>query len=51
MGFAYEDHYLVTVRPHVMNPLHPTLRSADGEAGKSGCVLAPPRLASPRPWT
>ncbi|MCX4972769.1 hypothetical protein [Streptomyces sp. NBC_00620] len=37
VGFAYEDHYLrVTVRPHVMNPLHPTLRSADGEASKSG---------------
>lgn len=37
VGFAYEDHYLrVTVRPHVMNPLHPTLRGADGEATKSG---------------
>jgi len=37
VGFAYEDHYLrVTVRPHVMNPLHPTLRSADGEAGEAG---------------
>ncbi|AVH57536.1 hypothetical protein C4B68_19135 [Streptomyces dengpaensis] len=37
VGFAYEDHYLrVTVRPHVMNPLHPDLRAADGEATASG---------------
>ncbi|MFF3892600.1 hypothetical protein ACFYY3_05255 [Streptomyces sp. NPDC001812] len=37
VGFAYEDNYLrVTVRPHVINPLHPTLRAADGEAASSG---------------
>ncbi|RVU20371.1 hypothetical protein EOT10_27190 [Streptomyces antnestii] len=37
VGFAYEDHYLrVTVRPHVINPLHPTLRAADGSAAGSG---------------
>ncbi|WP_328844706.1 hypothetical protein [Streptomyces sp. NBC_00258] len=37
VGFAYEDHYLrVTIRPHVINPLHPTLRTADSEAARSG---------------
>ncbi|MBW8700846.1 hypothetical protein MBT84_14690 [Streptomyces sp. MBT84] len=37
VGFAYEDHYLrVTVRPHVINPLHPILRSADSSASGSG---------------
>ncbi|MGW5235974.1 hypothetical protein ACWEQU_27720 [Streptomyces nodosus] len=36
VGFAYEDHYLrVTVRPHVINPLHPVLRAADAEAAGS----------------
>jgi hypothetical protein len=36
VGFAYEDNYLrVTIRPHVMNPLHPTLRAADGGAADS----------------
>lgn len=29
ISFAYEHHYLrVTVRPHVVNPIHPTLRAA-----------------------
>ncbi|MEU7488789.1 hypothetical protein [Streptomyces sp. NPDC042319] len=37
VGFAYENHYLrVTIRPHVINPLHPILRTADGEATSSG---------------
>ncbi|MEU6344430.1 hypothetical protein ABZ883_26175 [Streptomyces sp. NPDC046977] len=37
VGFAYENNYLrVTIRPHVINPLHPTLRAADGEAARSG---------------
>ncbi|MFI6880779.1 hypothetical protein ACIBL6_45755 [Streptomyces sp. NPDC050400] len=37
VGFAYEDNYLrVTIRPHVINPLHPILRSADSSAAGSG---------------
>lgn len=37
VGFAYENHYLrVTVRPHVLNPVHPDLRATDSEATKSG---------------
>jgi hypothetical protein len=33
VSFAYEDHFLrVIVRPHVINPLHPRLRSVDAAA-------------------